>query len=122
MGVADISGSAELAEVVDVVVVNETEAAAWQWPVPHLVTTLGSRGAAYAGPGTRLEGGCPGVERPITTGAGDAFAGVLAAGWTVRRHHALRRACAAGALATWYAGAGYCAPFDEAMEDALTGN
>ena len=119
---ADERALAELAEVVDVVVVNETEAAAWQWPVPHLVTTLGSRGAAYAGPGTRLEVAAPEVEAVDTTGAGDVFAGVLAAGWTADRHHALRRACAAGALATLVPGAGDCAPYDEAIEDALTGN
>lgn len=119
---ADERGLTELAEVVDVVVVNETEAATWRWPVPHLVTTLGSRGAAYAGPDTRLEVPAPGVEAVDTTGAGDVFAGVLAAGWTADRHHALRRACAAGALATLVPGAGDCAPYDEAIEDALSGN
>ena len=67
-------------------------------------------------------GGAPSVEAVDTTGAGDVFAGVLAAGWTTDRHHALRRACAAGALATLVSGAGDCAPYDEAIEDALTGN
>ena len=86
------------------------------------MTTLGSRGAAYAGPDTRLEVAAPGVEAVDTTGAGDVFAGVLAAGWTADRHHALRRACSAGALATLVPGAGDCAPYDEAIEDALTGN
>ena len=108
--------------MVDVVVVNETEAAAWQWPVPHLVTTLRLPGRGIRRPGTRLEVAAPGVEAVDTTGAGDVFAGVLAAGWTADRHHALRRACAAGALATLVPGAGDCAPYDEAIEDALTGN
>ncbi|MGB2919194.1 MAG: ribokinase, partial [Mycobacterium sp.] len=33
--------------------------------------------------------------------------------------HALRRACAAGALATLVHGAGDCAPYSEAIEDIL---
>ena len=74
------------------------------------------------GPDTRLEVAAPSVEAVDTTGAGDVFAGVLAAGWTADRHDALRRACAAGALATLVPGAGDCAPYDEAIEDALTGN
>ncbi len=116
----DEGALAGLAEVVDVVVVNEREAAAWRWPVPHLVTTLGSRGAVYAGPDTSFEVPAPAVEAVDTTGAGDVFAGVLAAGWPADHHHALRRACSAGALATLVPGAGDCAPSDEAIEDALT--
>ena len=61
----------------------------------------------------------PAVEAVDTTGAGDVFAGVLAAGWAADPAHALRRACAAGALATLVPGAGDCAPDDEAIEDAL---
>ncbi|MGB6516081.1 MAG: PfkB family carbohydrate kinase, partial [Mycobacterium sp.] len=38
---------ARLAEVTDVLVVNETEAAHWVWPVPHRVVTRGARGATY---------------------------------------------------------------------------
>jgi ribokinase len=53
-----------------------------------------------------------------TSGAGDVFAGVLAAGWPGDRDHALRRACAAGALATLVSGAGDCAPYAEAIDDA----
>jgi ribokinase len=44
---------------------------------------------------------------------------VLAAGWATDPGYALRRACAAGALATLVPGAGDCAPYDEAIEDAL---
>jgi hypothetical protein len=47
------------------------------------------------------------------------FAGVLAAARRDDREHALRRACAAGALATLVAGADDCAPQDEAISDAL---
>ncbi|HTF10551.1 MAG TPA: PfkB family carbohydrate kinase, partial [Asanoa sp.] len=38
-----------LSELADVVVVNETEAREWHWPVPHLVITRGARGASYLG-------------------------------------------------------------------------
>jgi ribokinase len=54
-----------------------------------------------------------------TSGAGDVFAGVLAAGWANGHAHALRRACAAGALATLVPGAGDCAPYAEAIDKAL---
>lgn len=116
---ADARGLADLAEVTDVVIVNEAEGRAWQWPVPHLVTTRGARGATYLHDGEESVVPAPAVEALDTTGAGDVFAGVLAAGWSTDHHHALRRACAAGALATLVAGAGDCAPFDEAIEDAL---
>jgi ribokinase len=116
---ADPRGLADLAGVTDVVIVNESEARAWQWPVPHLVITRGARGATYSAAGEELAVPSPAVEALDTTGAGDVFAGVLAAGWTTDRHHALRRAAAAGALATLVAGAGDSAPTDEAIEDAL---
>ena len=58
--------------------------------------------------------------RPVdTTGAGDVFAGVLAAEWLAGHEEALRRACAAGALATLVPGAGDCAPFAEAIDGAV---
>ncbi|MDF2822758.1 MAG: rbsK 1 [Mycobacterium sp.] len=110
---------AELAAVTDVVIVNDTEHRQWQWPVPHLVITRGARGALYVADGREFEVPAPAVEAVDTTGAGDVFAGVLAAGWSTDFHHALRRACAAGALATLVPGAGDCAPYDETIEDAL---
>ncbi|TPG37223.1 PfkB family carbohydrate kinase [Mycolicibacterium hodleri] len=116
---ADPAALAELAGVVDVVVVNEAEAAEWHWPVDHLVVTLGSAGARYQGPDTSLEVPAPPVEPVDTTGAGDVFAGVLAAEWLSGPEIALRRACAAGALATLTAGAGDCAPSAEAIDDVL---
>jgi ribokinase len=57
-----------------------------------------------------------------TSGAGDVFAGVLAAGWANGHDHALRRACAAGALATLVPGAGDCAPYADAIDEATPPN
>jgi len=110
---------AELAAVADVVIVNEAEVRHWHWPVAHLVITRGARGATYVGADQEFEVPTPAVEAVDTTGAGDVFAGVLAAGWTTGRDYALRRACAAGALATLVPGAGDCAPHDEAIDDAI---
>jgi ribokinase len=109
---------AELAEATDVVVVNEAEAAQWVWPVPHRVITRGGHGASYAGGGKELTVVPPAVKVVDTSGAGDVFAGVLAAGWANGHDHALRRACAAGALATLVPGAGDCAPYAEAIDEA----
>ena len=54
----------------------------------------------------------PRASTPVdTTGAGDVFAGVLAAAWRDGHEVALRRACAAGALSTLVPGAGDCAPY-----------
>jgi ribokinase len=113
---------AELAEATDVVVVNEAEAAQWVWPVPYRVITRGARGASYAGGGTELTVVPPAVKVVDTSGAGDVFAGVLAAGWSNGHDHALRRACAAGALATLVPGAGDCAPDAEAIDEATLAN
>jgi ribokinase len=110
---------AALAELTDVVVVNETEAAEWHWPAPHLVITRGGRGPSYVANGREINVAAPPVEPVDTTGAGDVFAGVLAAGWPSDRDRALRRACAAGALATLVPGAGDCAPLEEAIEELL---
>src|SRR5882757_7361169 len=92
-----------LAGVVDVVVLNDDESRQWHWPVPHLVITRGADGATHVGPDGRR----------------DVFAGVLAAGWLAGPAAALRRACAAGALATLMPGAGDCAPSAEAIDDVL---
>jgi ribokinase len=109
-----------LSELADVVVVNEAEAREWHWPVPHLVITRGSRGASYLGDDERFDVPAPPVEAVDTTGAGDVFAGVLAAGWSDGHEDALRRACAAGALSTLVPGAGDCAPYAEAIDDAVS--
>jgi ribokinase len=116
---ADPAALAALAQVVDVVVVNDVEAAEWRWPVEHLVVTRGAAGARYQSGDTRLDVPAPPVEAVDTTGAGDVFAGVLAAEWLSGPERALRRACAAGALATLVTGAGDCAPSAEAIDDVL---
>lgn len=108
-----------LSEIADVVMVNEAEAAEWYWPVDHLVITRGSRGATYLGEEERFNIPAPAVEAVDTTGAGDVFAGVLAAHWRTGHEDALRRACTAGALATLVPGAGDCAPTAEAVDDAI---
>ena len=110
---------AALATVTDVVVVNQAEAKHWVWPVPHLVITRGAGGASYSGEGADFTVAAPAVNAVDSSGAGDVFAGVLAADWTTGRHRALRRACAAGALATLVPGAGDCAPQSQAIDDAV---
>ena len=110
----------DLAALTDVVVVNESEAARWRWATRHLIVTRGARGARYVGPDGEIDVPAPAVEAVDTTGAGDVFAGVLAAGWSAGRHQALQRACTAGTLATLVPGAGDCAPRAEAIEEALT--
>lgn len=121
----DPKALAELAAVADVVIVNEDEAGEWPWRPDHFVVTLGARGARYDGVDGSFEVPAPTVAAVDTTGAGDVFAGVLAASWPARpgspaeRLSALRRACAAGALATLVAGAGDCAPDAAAIDGAL---
>ena len=109
-----------LSHTADVIVVNESEAREWHWPVAHLVITRGGRGASYLGEDERFDVPAPRVTPVDTTGAGDVFAGVLAAGWRDGHEVALRRACAAGALATLVPGAGDCAPYAEAIDDAVS--
>jgi ribokinase len=108
-----------LSQLAVVVVVNEAEAREWHWPAPHLVITRGSRGASYLGDDERFDIPAPSVSAVDTTGAGDVFAGVLAARWLTGHEDALRHACAAGALATLVPGAGDCAPYAEAIEDVV---
>ncbi len=123
----DPSSLAELAAIADLVIANEAEAAEWPWRPTHLVVTLGARGARYRGADGEIEVSAPAVIPVDTTGAGDVFAGVLAANWPHNpgspgeRLTALRRACAAGALATLVPGAGDCAPDDDAIDAALQG-
>ena len=119
---------AELAGLADVVIVNEREEDDWPWQPDHFVVTRGARGARYAGTDGRFEVPAPAVSVVDTTGAGDVFSGVLAALWPhepgspTKRLRALRRACAAGALATLVPGAGNCAPEPEAIEAAAMGS
>ncbi|WP_191497840.1 PfkB family carbohydrate kinase [Mycobacterium simulans] len=124
----DPAALAELAAVADVVIANESEADDWPYQPTHFVVTLGARGARYAGPDGRFEVRPPAVTPVDTTGAGDVFAGVLAADWPPnpgsprQRLRALRRACAAGAIATLVPGAGNCAPDVEGINVAVPEN
>jgi ribokinase len=87
---------AELLEAADPLIVNAGEAAAVTGAgddagvpalaaaahargVRSIVITLGERGAVWSAPGWRLERSAPAVDVVDTTGAGDAFAGTLAA-------------------------------------------
>ncbi|OBH11488.1 ribokinase [Mycobacterium sp. E1747] len=121
----DPSSLSELAALADVVIANEAEADQWPLRPDHLVITLGARGARYLGVDGDFAVPAPAVAAVDTTGAGDVFAGVLAGSWPpdtgspAERLRALRRACAAGALATLVTGAGDCAPDAEAIEVSL---
>ncbi|WP_055400093.1 MULTISPECIES: ribokinase [unclassified Mycobacterium] len=121
----DRGSLSDLAALADVVIANEAEARKWPWRPAHLVTTLGARGARYAGADGEFVVPAPAVTAVDTTGAGDVFAGVLAGSWPpnpgtpAERLQALRRASAAGALATLVAGAGDCAPDADAIDAAL---
>ncbi|MDQ2625888.1 MAG: PfkB family carbohydrate kinase, partial [Actinomycetota bacterium] len=75
---SELSG---LIDLMDVAVVNETESAQFTDPVPHRVVTLGARGARYRGADGIVEVPAPVVAAIDTSGAGDVFAGVLAAEW-----------------------------------------
>lgn len=123
----DHDSLSDLAAAADVVITNEEEADEWSWRPDHLVVTLGAHGARYVGTDGEYTVPAPAVDPVDTTGAGDVFAGVLAAHWPThpgsrdQRRLALQRACAAGALATLVAGAGDCAPDAGAIEKVLRG-
>jgi ribokinase len=70
---------ADLLDECDPVVVNEHEAATLARSPVSLLVTLGPRGARWERPGEQIEIDAPPVEAIDTTGAGDMFAGTLAA-------------------------------------------
>jgi ribokinase len=116
---------AELLQEVDILVVNEGEAARlgghpagsveWVAAAAGLcdlgpktcVVTLGARGAVSADGAEAVAQAAFPVDAVDTTGAGDAFCGALAAALAggAGLDEALRRACAAGAIATTRMGA-----------------
>ncbi len=109
---------------VDVLIVNEAEFAqlgsATVERVPHVVTTLGGRGATWRGPdGVAVHVAAPPVAVVDTTGAGDAFAGTLAASWHLGPERALRRAVVGGSLATTRAGAAASSPTADEVDALL---
>jgi ribokinase len=116
----------------DILVVNEHELTAMGGGVdpdsiralgiPHVVTTLGARGATVV---TRSDVGyIPALEVPVvdTTGAGDTVCGVLAAGIDAGEDvfSATSRAVVAGSLATKRVGARTGMPTREQLERAIT--
>lgn len=121
------SALAQLTDLADVVIANENETEELPWRPNHLVTTLGARGARYVSPDDELWVPAPTVHAVDTTGAGDVFAGVLAASWPrdpgsrADRLAALERACTAAALSTLVPGAGDCAPDAGAIAAAMSG-
>jgi len=116
--------AAELLAAVDLLVVNQHEAAVIGGAaldrltgllalVPRVVMTLGAAGSAYADrDGTRLEVPAPKVHAVDTTAAGDAFTGALAVAWSQGRPiaEALLWANAAGALCATRPGASTSLP------------
>jgi ribokinase len=123
---------------VDVLILNEGEAAALSgcepasdWAVvadglrglgpSTVVITLGADGAVAAdGTGSFAQKPFP-VDVVDTTGAGDAFCGALAAAYAQSRPlpEALRRGCAAGALATTRLGAQSALPTTTDLDELL---
>ena len=128
----------ELLRQIDVLVVNETEAAelaaSHGWPADAaafarraatissrltIAVTLGSRGAIVSSDGALFSATPPRLEVVDTTGAGDAFVGALAAALVrgASMRDALGCAVAAGTLACTIAGAQPSLP-DRAAIDA----
>ncbi|HVV24991.1 MAG TPA: ribokinase [Pseudonocardiaceae bacterium] len=94
---------AELLAVADPLIVNEHEAGQLPGDVRSVCVTLGARGARWGD----LTVPAPAGDVVDTTGAGDAFAGALAAAIAggADRPAALRRAAAAGTEACGWSGA-----------------
>jgi ribokinase len=120
----------ELLSELDLVVANEREAAALGADLPQLgrrlrqalVVTRGARGAsAFLSDGTFIEVPALPIEPVDTTGAGDAFTGVLAAAIDEGRPlaAALQLANAAGALICLAWGAQRALPDRSAIDRAL---
>ncbi|WP_238016092.1 PfkB family carbohydrate kinase [Dactylosporangium sp. AC04546] len=129
---------AGLLALVDVLVVNEHEAAvvagsaagdpdalvgALLGIVPRVVLTLGASGAAYGDrDGLRVRVAAPVIDAVDTTAAGDAFTGAMAVAWAEHGltgpvaatrdavTAALRWACAAGAACAQHPGASVALP------------
>ena len=123
----------ELLKVIDLLVVNETEAtaivpgsrpgeelrAALLRLVPRVALTIGARGVLYSDrQGVRLEVAPPKVTAVDTTAAGDTFTGVLATALAERRptREALELACAAASLCVETVGASASIPMRSAID------
>jgi ribokinase len=112
-------------ELVDVLIVNEHEARKVdlaELPVPCVVTTLGPAGATLAVHGHDPVHVAPRRTTAVdTTGAGDTFAGVLAAGISAGATYAAaaQRATIAASLSVETAGAVPSIPTRQAVDDVL---
>ena len=113
-------------DLVDVLAVNESEAATLPPTVRErvavVVTTLGERGARWDGrDGTRIEVPALAVEVLDTTGAGDCFAGALGAALAAGRTpvEAARFAAAAASLSVRHQGAARSMPLRAEIDEAL---
>ena len=89
------------------------------WPVPHLVITRGSRGASYLGADERFDVPAPRWKRSTPPVRATCSPACWPRAGRTAYEDALRRACAAGAWSTLVPGAGDCAPYAEAIEDAV---
>jgi ribokinase len=98
---------AEVLAAADPVVANAHEAALFTSAPPSLVVTSGAGGARWERGGAVLEVAAPAVQVVDTTGAGDVFAGTLAAALAAgdEPFPAMRRAVAAAAVAVTRRGA-----------------
>jgi ribokinase len=121
----------ELLSTVDVLVVNQVEAAAIAPDpqtllamVPHVVVTLGADGARYhSRDADPVHVPAFAVRTVDSTAAGDAFTGALAVGWAEGRdiRDAVRWGCAAGAASARSRGASISLPSRAAIDEIYAG-
>lgn len=120
----------KLLPLTDLLVVNEGEAAALaaelgtapcDWNIPHLVITLGSKGAKYLGLEGEWETPAPKVDAIDTTGAGDTFLGFMLAALCQNKsmRDAMDLAIAAASLQVTRAGAADAIPNFNEVEAVL---
>lgn len=126
----DASSAAEMVDLVDLLVVNEHEAAQLAeavgrevsgLPVPCLLVTLGRRGAIYRKGADTIATPAFEVDAVDTTGAGDTFLGFFLAGLDLGQNPAaaLRRAAAAAAIQVTRPGAGDAIPTGDEVDAML---
>jgi ribokinase len=124
----DAAAVAEVLPFVDLLSVNEGEAAQLRAELPeatlancNLLVTYGARGAAYIAPDQTVKTDAFKVDPVDTTGAGDTFLGYALAGLDsgMAVEVALRRAAAAAALQVTRPGAAEAIPLAQEVADFL---